>query len=195
MHPRTDVAQFSERWSSVTPPKNANPTIDLQEQNEEITMHRYETSTPRVASGITAVAMTAITIGVLVVVPARMEANGHEPSWLATSKVATLASTSAVTGGTIDVVSPRVPGMATAPCKPSKSNRTPQAWVRRSPSQSSGARGSGLVRPASGTRPPFASTAGECRIRIVVFEPNSLGELLPHHATAVLNSFSPHPLH
>jgi hypothetical protein len=37
-----------------------------------------------------------------------------------------------------------VPGMATAPCKASKSNRTPQAWARRSPSQSSGARGSGL---------------------------------------------------
>jgi O-acetyl-ADP-ribose deacetylase (regulator of RNase III) len=47
-------------------------------RNEEITMHRYETSTPRVALGITAVAMTAITIGVLVVMPARMRAISHE---------------------------------------------------------------------------------------------------------------------
>ena len=70
-HPHTDVAQFSERSPSVTPPEIANSTIDPQEQNEEITMHRYETPTPRVAFGITAVAMTAITIGVLVVMPAR----------------------------------------------------------------------------------------------------------------------------
>jgi len=43
-------------------------------------MHRYETSTPRVAFGIAAVAMTAITIGVLVVMPVRMEADSH--AWL-----------------------------------------------------------------------------------------------------------------
>jgi hypothetical protein len=64
-------------------------------------MHIYETSTPRVAFGITAVAMTAITIGVLVVMPARMYADSHEPGVLAASNVTTLASTSAVTGATI----------------------------------------------------------------------------------------------
>jgi len=61
-------------------------------------MHRYETSTPRVAFRITALAMTAITIGVLVVMPARMYADSHESGVLAASNVTTLASTSAITG-------------------------------------------------------------------------------------------------
>jgi uncharacterized protein YjiS (DUF1127 family) len=98
-----DVAQSSEYSSSATPATISKPTMDPQEQKEKITMRRYETSTPRVAFGITAVAMTAITIGVLVVMPARMEADRHEPGMLA-SKITTLASTSAVTDATIDVV-------------------------------------------------------------------------------------------
>jgi hypothetical protein len=61
-------------------------------------MHRYKNSTPRAAFGITAVAMSAITIGVFVVMPARTEANGHEPSLPAASNVTAMASTSAVTG-------------------------------------------------------------------------------------------------
>ena len=63
-------------------------------------MHRYETSIPRVALRITAVAMTAITMGVFVVMPARMEASSGESGTLTKSKVTTLASTSAVTGTT-----------------------------------------------------------------------------------------------
>ena len=93
---------------------------------EKITMHRYETSTPRVAFGITAVAMTAITIGVLVVMPARMYADSHEPGVLAASNVTTLASTSAVTGATIDVVAVEQPGLDTTLCASSKPNREPE---------------------------------------------------------------------
>ena len=104
----------------MIPPKIVNSTTDPQEQKEEIAMRRYETSTPRVAFGFAAAAMTAITIGVLVVIPARTQANGHGPGWLAASKVATPASTSAVTGTAIDVVSLHVPALAPAPCKPSK---------------------------------------------------------------------------
>lgn len=89
-------------------------------------MHRYEMSTPRVALGITAVAMTAITMGVLVVMPARMEAISHEPSMLTASKVTTLASTRAVTGATIDVVAVHEPSLATAPCTPFKPTRKPE---------------------------------------------------------------------
>jgi len=89
-------------------------------------MHHYETSTPRVALGITAVAMTAITIGVLVVMPARMEADRHEPRMLATAQVTTLTSASAVTGATIDVVAVHEPGLDTAACTPSKPSRTPE---------------------------------------------------------------------
>ena len=43
----------------------------MQEPNGEIAMNRYETLIPRVAWGIAAVAMTAITIGVSVVMPAK----------------------------------------------------------------------------------------------------------------------------
>jgi hypothetical protein len=90
-------------------------------------MHRYETSTPRVALGIAAVAMTAITVGILVVMPARIEAISHEPvSTLATSQVTTLASTSAVTGATIDVVAVHGPGLATASCIPFNPNAEPE---------------------------------------------------------------------
>jgi len=90
-------------------------------------MHRYETSTPRVAIGITAVAMTAMTIGILVVTPARIEAISHEPvRALATSKVTTLASTSAVAGATIDVVAVDEPGLATGSCMPFKPNAEPE---------------------------------------------------------------------
>jgi uncharacterized protein YjiS (DUF1127 family) len=111
---RVRTSRSSERWSSVSPPKTANSTIYPQEQNEKIRMHRYETSTPRVAFAIAAVAMTVITVGVLVVMPAKLNTDDHEPSRLAASKVATLASTSAVSGAAIDVVSLHVPGLATA---------------------------------------------------------------------------------
>ena len=80
-------------------------------------MHHYETSTPRVAFGVAAVAMMAITMGVLVVLPARMEFDGHDASLLAASKVTTVVSTSAVTGATIDVVAAHEPGLATAPAE------------------------------------------------------------------------------
>ena len=106
------------------PHEIANPTIDPQEQNEVITMPRYETSPPRIAFGIAAVAMTVITVGVFVVIPAKVETDEHDPSRLAASKVATLPFTSAVTGATIDVVSLHVPELAAAPCKPSRPNCT-----------------------------------------------------------------------
>ena len=41
-------------------------------------MNHYETPKPRFALGIAAVAMTAITIGVAVVLPAKMDSNGGE---------------------------------------------------------------------------------------------------------------------
>ena len=41
-------------------------------------MNRYEINIPRAACRIAAIAMTAITIGTLVVLPAKMEAARHE---------------------------------------------------------------------------------------------------------------------
>ena len=57
-------------------------------------MTQYQTSTPRAAFGLSAVAMTALTMGVFVVMPAKMEAHVHESSILAASTVSKLASTS-----------------------------------------------------------------------------------------------------
>ena len=50
-------------------------------------MNRYPSSVPRVASGIAAVAMTAITIAVAVVIPAKVESGSHEPLTVAASRV------------------------------------------------------------------------------------------------------------
>lgn len=46
-------------------------------------MKGYELSTPRTASGIAAVAMTAITMGGLVVLPAQLESLSADPYTLA----------------------------------------------------------------------------------------------------------------
>jgi hypothetical protein len=40
-------------------------------------MNRYEPSTPRTAFGIAAVIMMTITLGLFVILPAQMEANGQ----------------------------------------------------------------------------------------------------------------------
>jgi len=50
-------------------------------------MNRYEINIPRAAFRISAIAMTAITIGTLVVLPAKMEAARHEPRQPVTANV------------------------------------------------------------------------------------------------------------
>jgi hypothetical protein len=59
-------------------------------------MTRYKPSIPHAAFGIAAIAMTAITIGLLVVLPAKMESGSQEVRTLAASKAATTASTEVV---------------------------------------------------------------------------------------------------
>lgn len=59
-------------------------------------MNRYETSIPRAALAIAAVAMTAITIGLTVVVPARMGAGSQEAPMLAGPPADTLPTAAAV---------------------------------------------------------------------------------------------------
>ena len=56
-------------------------------------MNRYETSNPRAAIGIAAVAMTVITIGLSVVVPAKVGYSNPELGALAASKAVTPAPT------------------------------------------------------------------------------------------------------
>ena len=105
-------------------------------------MNRYPSSVPRVASGIAAVAMTAITIGVAVIMPAKMESDSHEPLTVAASKVVTSpADTGVITGsGSINVVAVRVPRLSAVPCVSSHRKPNPDNRVRRSPSCSHAAR-------------------------------------------------------
>jgi hypothetical protein len=49
-------------------------------------MNDYEPSTPRAALGLTAVAMAAITMGALVVLPAKLGSVSTDPHTLATTK-------------------------------------------------------------------------------------------------------------
>ena len=90
-------------------------------------MNRYETSIPRVAFGIAAVAMTAITIGVSVVMPAKMDSDSREPRVLAALKVTAPASTGDVTGSEgIDVVAVHKAGLSAVPCISPPPNRKPE---------------------------------------------------------------------
>ena len=90
-------------------------------------MNRYQTPLPRVAFGLAAVAMTALTIGVTVVLPAKMDSNGDEPRVLAASKVTTPVAPGGVTrSASLNVVAVREPALSTVPCSSSKPNRNPE---------------------------------------------------------------------
>jgi hypothetical protein len=66
-------------------------------------MHRYDLSIPRIALGIAAAAMTALSIGVFVVAPASVEAAAHDTE-LAKSGKATLASIKAASDTAVNLV-------------------------------------------------------------------------------------------
>jgi hypothetical protein len=90
-------------------------------------VNRYQPSSPRLAFGIAAVAMTAITIGVSVVMPAKMDSDSREPRVLAALRVTAPASTGVVAGAeSIDVVAAHESGSPTAPCTSFKPGRTPE---------------------------------------------------------------------
>ena len=90
-------------------------------------MNRYEPLIPRVAFGIAAVAMTAITIGVSVVMPASIDSDSREPRVLAALKVTAPAAAGVVTGSeSIDVVAVHESGSSTIPCTSSKPSRQPE---------------------------------------------------------------------
>jgi hypothetical protein len=71
-------------------------------------MNRYPSSTPRTAFGITAIALTALTIGLAVVVPARMSP-GYPAvgTVLAAQAVAPAATEVAIIPGRITVIGVR----------------------------------------------------------------------------------------
>ena len=90
-------------------------------------MNRYEIPIPRVALGIAAVGMTVFTVGVSVVLPAKIYGDASERMTLATSKAITPASTNGVTASAnIDAIAAREQGLSTAPCASSKPNGGPE---------------------------------------------------------------------
>ena len=90
-------------------------------------MNRYQTLIPRVAFGIAAVAMTAITMGVSVIMPAKMDSDSPEPRMLDALTVTAPASTSDVTGSeSIDVVAVHKAGLSAVPCISPQPNRKPE---------------------------------------------------------------------
>jgi hypothetical protein len=92
-----------------------------------MTMNRYEPLIPRVAFGIAAVAMTAITIGVSVIMPAKMDSDSPEPRMLEALTVTAPASTGDVTGSeSIDVVALHKAGLSAVPCISPQPNRKPE---------------------------------------------------------------------
>jgi hypothetical protein len=91
-------------------------------------MNRHETPIPRIAFGIAAVAMTALTIGVAVVMPAKMDFDSREPRTLATLKVTAPASTGVVAGSNnIDVVAVHETRFSAVPRTSSNPNREPES--------------------------------------------------------------------
>ncbi len=80
-------------------------------------MNRYEPSVPRVAFATAAVVMTAITIGMSVIMPAKMDSDSREPRMLAASKVTTPAATDVAAGSaSINLAAADEPGSSTVPC-------------------------------------------------------------------------------
>ena len=91
-------------------------------------MNRYETSTPRLAFGIAAAVMTALTIGVSVVLPAQMDRVPTEQRALATQAVIPMPIGDAVAAtrvDVVDVVATREAKLQTA-CAESHRNRQPE---------------------------------------------------------------------
>jgi hypothetical protein len=78
-------------------------------------MNRYETSIPRVALGIAAVAMTTITLAVAVVMPAQTVSDSREPG-LAAKPTAPASRRVVADSATTDVVAVREPSLSAAPC-------------------------------------------------------------------------------
>jgi hypothetical protein len=89
-------------------------------------MNRYETKTPRAAFGFAALAMTAITFGLAVYVPAGMDATNDEFRTLAAAKVvAPAAKEGTAILAPVEVAGVRDPELASArfPDGPGRSRR------------------------------------------------------------------------
>ncbi len=85
-------------------------------------MNRYENSSPRAAFGIAAVAMTVITVGMLVIVPATIDSGRDELRTLATPAVPALADV-AISPAHVDVIAVRGPSLASVAVRNAQARR------------------------------------------------------------------------
>lgn len=86
-------------------------------------MNRYKTRTPRRAVGLASIAMSALTLGVAVVLPAMTTAEGREPRIVESSCPALPGSG-------------RMPEMTAVPSQPKQSTQTPHASLHPTPKRS-----------------------------------------------------------
>jgi len=87
-------------------------------------MNRYQTSTPRAAFSIAAAALTAMTIGLAVVLPAKMDAASHGKRALASVRaVAPVVTTGSIVPARIEAQGVREPDLASAPAGSSGGER------------------------------------------------------------------------
>jgi hypothetical protein len=89
-------------------------------------MRRYEPSTPRVAFAVAAVAMSALSLGLTVVLPAEEDTSDEAGNW-ATYRVVYTAS-----AGVIDVADDEIdvadkPATTGVQCTPAMAERTPKS--------------------------------------------------------------------
>jgi len=92
-------------------------------------MNRYEnheTLGRRAALGIVALAMTAISIGLALVVPAKMTSGSQEIRWSAASKAVAPAAADSVSRMRIDVIGVRDPSLASAQVRNVQAKRRQQ---------------------------------------------------------------------
>jgi len=76
-------------------------------------MNTYRPNTPRITLAIAAVALTLATIGVSVIVPARMDFRSRELPVVVLTQQATLAASDTALVDSIDVVASREPRLLT----------------------------------------------------------------------------------
>lgn len=91
-----------------------SPAAITPRHREEMRVRAYRTSTPRFAFGLAAAAMTAITLGVMVVAPAIIEAGDHGTGTLAASRIVPAMLRGAVATSAIAVIAFHQPWLAMA---------------------------------------------------------------------------------
>jgi len=72
---------------------NHGPAVSQRQLEQQPPTGRYQGSVPRAVCGIAALAMTAVTIALLVILPAQMQFGNHQPRAPVASKASTATST------------------------------------------------------------------------------------------------------